>query len=119
MTDKPKRKKKVTKPKIKVDLKKVEALASRGLTSHEVARCLGISPSTYFANQRESEDFAQAIKNGKAKGIQTISNALFDSAKSGNTTAQIFFLKAQAGWKDKVDLTVYDGGVQLETEPSF
>ena len=108
MTDKPKKKKLKTKPKVKVDLKKVEALASRGLTSHEVARCLGISPSTYFNRQKESKDFTQAIKDGKAKGIQTISNALFDSAKSGNTTAQIFFLKAQAGWKDRVDITSDD-----------
>tara|TARA_R110002096_G_C14032928_1_gene671370 strand:+ start:57 stop:422 length:366 start_codon:yes stop_codon:yes gene_type:complete len=108
MTDKPKRKKLKTKPKIKLDLKKVEALASRGLTSHQIASCLNISPSTYFTNQRESKEFAQSIKDGKAKGIQQISNALFESAKAGNTTSQIFFLKAQAGWKDRVDITSDD-----------
>ena len=117
MTEKSKKKKLITKPKVKIDFNKVEALASRGLTSHEVARCLGISPTTYFAKQRESEEFAQAIKNGKAKGIQAISNALFESAKSGNTTAQIFFLKAQAGWKDRIDITSDD--VVIDARPVF
>ena len=29
-----------------------------------------------------------------------MANALFDKAVKGNTAAQIFFLKARAGWKE-------------------
>ena len=31
----------------------------------------------------------------------TIANKLFEAANNGNVTAQIFFLKARAGWRDQ------------------
>lgn len=92
--------KKKTKPKIEINLQQVEKLAANGLTQQQIADSLGISVSTIESRLRESEEFKDAIKKGKAKGIAIIANQLFEKAKSGDTTSIIFYLKTQAGWKE-------------------
>lgn len=103
--------KKRTKPKIEIDLAKVEVMAANGLTQQQIADSLGISVSTLYGRKRESEEFEEAIKRGKAKGVAVVTNELMKQVKRGNVTAMIFFLKARAGWKEKneVDLTNSDG----------
>ena len=100
------------KPRIEIDLARVTELASRGLSHEQIAAALGISRTTLQARKRECEQFAQAIEKGQAMGIEAVANALFDNAESGNVTAQIFFLKARAGWREKqeVELTGPNGG---------
>ena len=90
----------ITKPKIHIDLKQVESLAANGLTHEQIAAALGISESTLTKRKRESADFTDAIKRGKAKGIAVVTNKLMESIKGGNMTGMIFFLKTQAGWKE-------------------
>jgi DNA-binding XRE family transcriptional regulator len=107
-----------------IDLKEVERLAGLGLTQEQIAISVGVSPRTLESRKAESAEFAAAIKKGQADAIQEVSNALFQNAKGGNVTAQIFFLKARAQWKDrhedvgedgegptpvKVEVTVRDG----------
>ena len=105
--------KKITKPKIEINLKQVEALAARGLTQQQIADSLGISESTLYTNKRENADFAEAIKRGKAKGIATVTNKLFAKIEEGNLTATIFYLKTQAGWKETSvnEITSPDGSL--------
>lgn len=91
---------KKTKPKIQIDLSKVEALAANGLTQQQIADSLGISERTLYNSKRDNADFAEAIKRGRAKGIAVVTNKLMEQCKNGNTTAIIFFLKTQAGWKE-------------------
>ena len=97
-----------TKPKIEIDLAKVEALASRLLSKEQIAISLGISERTLYTNQKESAEFAEAIKRGREKGVATVANKLVESAIEGNTTAQIFILKTHGGqdWKDKQDVNL-------------
>lgn len=64
---------------------------------------MGISARTLGSRKAESAEVADAIKRGQALGIEEISNALFTNAKGGNVTAQIFYLKARAQWKDRWD----------------
>jgi len=90
----------ITKPKIQIDLKQVESLAANGLTDEQIASALGISRTTLANRKRENEQFVQAIKRGKAKGIALVTNKLMESIKAGNMTGMIFFLKTQAGWKE-------------------
>lgn len=90
----------ITKPKIQIDLNKVESLAANGLTDEQIASALGISRTTLANRKRENEQFVQAIKRGKAKGIALVTNKLMESIKGGNMTGMIFFLKTQAGWKE-------------------
>jgi len=90
----------ITKPKIHIDLAKVESLAANGLTQEQIAAALGISESTLHKRKQENTDFTAAIKRGKAKGIALVTNKLMESIKGGNMTGMIFFLKTQAGWKE-------------------
>ena len=90
-----------TKPRLDIDLERVTELASQGLTHEQIAAALGISRTTLQARKRECEQFARAIEKGQALGIEAVSNALFQNAVGGNVTAQIFFLKARAKWKDR------------------
>lgn len=107
--------KKITKPKIEIDLAKVEALAANGLTQQQIADSLGISERTLYKNKKENAEIAEAIKRGRNKGIAYVTNALMSKIKSGNVTAMIFYLKTQAGWKESqnIDHTSSDGSMAL------
>jgi hypothetical protein len=84
-------------------LEKAESLAARGLNFKQIANCLDIAYETLNAKRKEYLQFSQAIARGQDKGISIIANALFEGAKKGNTTTQIFYMKSRAGWKDNSD----------------
>ncbi len=48
-----------------------------------------------------------------AKANATIGGALFNKAKNGDTSAQLFWMKTRAGWREKqdIDLTSSDGSM--------
>lgn len=83
-------------------LAKTEKLAATGLSQVQISACLGINASTLIEKKRYFANFADAIKIGKAKGIGTVTNALFQSAQNGSVPAQIFYLKNRdpENWKD-------------------
>ena len=58
-----------TKPRIQIDLRKVEEYAQVCDNEEEIANALGISYSTLQSRKRENEEFKSAIKRGKAKAI--------------------------------------------------
>ena len=70
-------------------------MASNGLTVCQIADCLGISESTLYGKQNEYKEFMDAIKKGRAEGLNTVSNALFKKATQGNVTAMIYYLKVR------------------------
>ena len=75
-------------------------MASNGLTVSQIADCLGISETTLYAKQGEHKEFTDAIKKGRAEGLNQVSNALFEKATQGNVTAMIYYLKVRdrANW---------------------
>lgn len=97
-----------------IDLKEVERLASLGLSMEQIAASMGLGTRTLERRKAELAEVAEAIKRGQAQGIGTIANCLFENAKGGNVTAQIFFLKARAQWKDKHEA---DDGQDGEAQP--
>ena len=89
----------------------MERLASQGLTQHQIAEALGIGHATLERRKADCEEFEEAIKRGQARGIDEVTNALFQQAvNEGSVPAAIFYLKNRAGWKDKAELTGEDGG---------
>jgi hypothetical protein len=93
---------------------KAETLASQGLTMEQIAAVLGMGSTALYEKQAKYSELAEAIKTGRQKGIAIVTNALMDTAKSGNVAAQIFYLKNRdrVNWKDKQDteITGPDGG---------
>ncbi len=80
---------------------KAETLAARGLTMEQIAYSIGMGTSTLYDKAKENLELSEAIKRGKAKGIASIANALFESALNGNTTSMIFYLKCRAKWREE------------------
>ena len=103
---KPKPIKKIGRPKFVVTkdmCQRAEAYASQGLTSEQIALALGIGQSTLYDKQNEFKEFGEAIKRGKGRGIQRVTNKLYEKALEGDNTAMIFYLKNRAGWQDKIE----------------
>ena len=92
--------------KKEINLAEVERLASIGLTEEQIAESLGISRSTITRRKRDDDAFDAALKAGRASGVAAVTNALFEAAtgEKPNTSAQIFYLKNRAGWRDKQDI---------------
>jgi len=78
-----------------------------GTTQADTARVLDIDEKTLRKYYRDELDLA------KAKANATIGGALFNQAKSGDTSAMIFWMKTQAGWRERKDInhTSEDGSM--------
>ncbi len=101
------KKKPVGRPPFKITsdvLKKVEGFASRGMNQQQIADALGINIDTLKKYKNINSSFLVAIKEGQAKGIAKVTNALFEQSQNGNTSAAIFYLKNRAGWSDKQEV---------------
>lgn len=92
---------------LEYDLAKVEQLAAQGLTVKQIAHCCDMGRSTFYRLMKQHGDLRDAVKKGRSKGIGVITNALFQNAKGGNVTAQIFYLKNRDPdkWRDKREHT--------------
>ncbi len=88
---------------VQIDPAKVEQLAAQGLTAKQIADCCDISRSQFYARLKTEPDLSDALKKGRSKGVGVVTNALFQSAKGGNVTAQIFYLKNRhpKKWRDR------------------
>jgi len=78
-----------------------------GTTQADIARVLDIDEKTLRKYYRDELDLA------KAKANATIGGALFNKAKTGDTSAMIFWMKTQAGWCERTDInhTSEDGSM--------
>lgn len=96
---------KTGRPRFEFDLAEVEKLASRGLTQEQIAYAMGSSPAVFYNRKAKSKEFQEAVKRGKMRGVAVMANAMFEHGKEGNTAAMIFWMKNNAGWRDKVELS--------------
>jgi hypothetical protein len=71
-----------------------------GTTQETIAQIIGIDAKTLRLHYREELDVSRAKANA------TIGGALFNKAKGGDTAAMIFWMKTQAGWREKSDLNL-------------
>ena len=74
--------------------KQVEAMAAYGIPEADIARVIGIDPKTLRKCYRDELDLGETKANAQIAGF------LFAAAKAGNVTAQIFWLKTRARWKE-------------------
>jgi hypothetical protein len=74
--------------------RQVETMAAYGIPETDIGRVLGIDPKTLRKHYRDELDL------GAVKANVQIAGFLFNSAKNGNVSAQIFWLKTRARWKE-------------------
>lgn len=96
-------------------LREVETLAAL-LNQAQIADYLGISRRTFQAILERDAEVAAQYKRGKAKAIAHVANSLLQKARAGDTTSCIFYLKTQAGWRERAapDASVPVGGTATE-----
>ena len=95
----------MARPRKEIDAQRCRELAAQGLSMEQIAYCVGVHPSTLYERQKAEPELSEAIKGGRADGIEEVTNHLMQSARDGNVTAQIFYLKNRAPdeWKDRTD----------------
>src|SRR5918992_4855615 len=84
-------------------LEEVERLAAQGLTQAQIALCLGIAEDTLYEKKKQLAEFSEAIKRGQARGIQTVTNQLFELCREKSLGAICFYLKTrgQGNWTER------------------
>jgi hypothetical protein len=74
--------------------RQVEAMAAYGIPETDIARVIHVDPKTLRKHYREELDLGESKANAQVAGF------LFSAAKNGNVTAQIFWLKTRARWRE-------------------
>lgn len=89
-------------PKVIFDedqIKQVQTLAAV-LSKAQMADYFGIDEDTFRAIEKRQPEVFRAYQKGKGKAIASIGTNLIQQARKGNTSAAIFYLKTQAGWRE-------------------
>src|SRR5256886_5694386 len=73
---------------------RVRYLAGVGVPQDDIAKMIGCAPKTL------RKRFRSELDRGVAEANATMSGYLFAAAKAGNVTAQIFWLKTRAHWRE-------------------
>ena len=84
-----------------------------GTDQETLARIMGIDPKTLRKYYRDELDVSKAQANA------TIGGALFNKAKGGDTTAMIFWMKTQAGWREKQDVNLVSEDGSMTPAPAI
>jgi hypothetical protein len=74
--------------------RQVEALAAYGIPEYEISRVVGIDPKTLRKYYFDELDLGATKANAQVAGF------LFNSARNGNVSAHIFWLKTRARWRE-------------------
>ena len=69
-------------------------MAAYGIPEFDIARVVGVDPKTLRKHYRDELDLGETKANAQVAGY------LYNAAKSGNVTAQIFWLKTRAKWRE-------------------
>ena len=85
--------------------RQVEAMAAYGIPEHDISRVVAIDPKTLRKHYRDELDLGQTKANAQVAGF------LFNSARNGNVSAQIFWLKTRARWKEQPTELSHSGSV--------
>lgn len=80
-------------------ISQIEELSDR-LTTEQIADYLGIGRTTFYALMQRDPRISERYKRGRAKAIVSVCGSLRAKIDMGDTTAMLFYLKTQAGWRE-------------------
>src|SRR4051812_49884263 len=69
-------------------------MAAYGIPETDISRTVGVDAKTLRKHYRDELDLGETKANAQVAGV------LFNSARGGNVTAQIFWLKTRARWRE-------------------
>lgn len=95
----------------------VEALAAY-LSQDQIADYFGVTRPTFAAMLERDPELSLRYKRGKSKAIVLVAQGLLQKARNGDTASAIFYLKTQAGWREKVDIE-HSGGMTFTHEDAL
>ena len=78
----------------------VEAL-SACISVDQMADYLSVSKTTFYQIMKRQPEVSARYKKGRAYAIKDIATGLIQDAVDGDNVARIFYLKTQAGWREK------------------
>jgi hypothetical protein len=86
----------------------LQGWAREGLSDEQIAHNIGINSATLYRWKKQYCKICEALKKGKAVVDFAVESALLKNALSGDTTAQIFWLKNRKRdkWRDRHDNAV-------------
>jgi hypothetical protein len=86
--------------------RQVEAMAAYGIPEVDIAGVVGIDAKTLRKHYRDELDLGETKANAQVAGF------LFSAARSGNVSAQIFWLKTRARWRETPVEVKHSGAIE-------
>lgn len=87
-------------------MEKINDMAHKGCTEENIARCVGLHPSTWYEKKKLHPEIDDCIKNAKASGEQELVSILWDHVRDPNVRRQdklgtvYFMLKTRHRWRE-------------------
>ena len=86
------------------------------LSIEQIADYFGIGKTTFYAIMERQPEVSERYKRGKAKAIGAVAQGLLQQARNGNTTAAMFYLKTQAGWRETQNIDHTSNGESIQPQ---
>lgn len=98
--------------------KQVELLAALGVRIDDIPMVLADVEMGKLHVNTLRKHFQEELDSGRVKANTKIAKKLYETALEGNTTAMIFWLKVQAGWKEAPQRLEHTGadGAPIKTQ---
>jgi hypothetical protein len=93
--------------KIDIDFDKVKAYLQAGCNGASIARIMGFDPETLYRAVRRlyKMDFSKFAQIKKEEGVSLMVASIYQDAMLHGGADRMFWLKNNAGWSDKQDIT--------------
>jgi hypothetical protein len=85
------------------------------LSVEQIADYFGIGKTTFYTIMERQPEVSERYKKGKSKAIGAVAQGLLQQARDGNTTAAMFYLKTQAGWRETQQID-HTGEMTIKTK---
>ena len=101
-------KRKLGRPKFSPDLEQVRKLAALQCTDDEIAAFFDVSVRTIERRRKDSDEFNDAVMQGKLLGRVSLRRRQYEAALGGNVAMLIWLGKNILGQAERVDRRVVD-----------
>jgi hypothetical protein len=87
-------------------IEEIKEMAGNGLTEQQIYRYYGIGHAYWNRLKKQNKELRRAFYQGKSQTIKYVSGCLMDRIRAGDTVCMMFYLKTQAGWREKTTVNI-------------